>query len=41
MMQTLIDHLLDGARRVDLHRKKVLKAVYFGRFFGELLSECI
>jgi hypothetical protein len=40
-MQTLIDHLLDGARRVDLHRKEVLKAVYFCCFFGELLSECI
>ena len=40
-MQTLIYHLLDGARRVDLHRKEVFKAVYFCCFFGELLSECI
>ncbi len=40
-MQTLIDHLLDGARRVDLHGKEVFKAVYFRCFFGELLSECI
>lgn len=40
-MQTLIDHLLDGARRVDLHRKEVFKPVYFCCFFGELLSECI
>ena len=40
-MRTLIDHLLDGACRVDLHRKEVFKAVYFCRFFGELLSECI
>jgi len=40
-MQTLIDHLLDGARWVDLHRKEVFKAVYFCCFFGELLSECI
>ena len=40
-MQTLIDHLLDGARRVDLHRREVFKPVYFCRFFGELLSECI
>jgi hypothetical protein len=38
---TLIDHLLDGARRVNLHRKEVVKAVYFRRFFGELLPECI
>ena len=40
-MQTLIDHLLDRARRVDLHRKEVVKAVYFCRFFRELLPECI
>ena len=41
VMQTLIDHFLDGARRVNLHRKEVFKAVYFCCFFGELLSECI
>ena len=40
-MQTLIDHLLDRARRVDLHRKEVVKAVYFCRFFREFLPECI
>ena len=39
--RTLFDHLLDGARRVDLHGVEVFKAVDFRRFFGELLTECI
>jgi len=39
--RTLVDHLLDGTRRVDFHGVEVLEPVYFRRFFRELLSECI
>jgi hypothetical protein len=39
--RTLFDHLLDGARWVDLHGVEVFKAVDFRRFFGELLTKCI
>lgn len=27
---TLLNHLLDGARRVDLHSKEIVKTVDFG-----------
>jgi hypothetical protein len=29
--RTLVDHLLDGARRVDLHCEEIIKPVHFRR----------
>jgi hypothetical protein len=39
--RTLVDHLLDGARRVDFHGEKIIKAVNLRCFFGEFLPERI
>lgn len=39
--RTLVNHLLYGARRVDFHRKEIIKAVNLRCFFGELLPERI
>ena len=36
---TLFDHLLNCTRRVDLHRKEVVKPVDFGCILGELLAK--
>ena len=38
---TLFDHLLDGARGVDLHSEQVLEPVDLGRILGEFLTEGI
>ena len=38
---TLLDHLLDRARMVDLHRKEVVEAIDLGRLLGELLAKRI
>ena len=38
-LRTLLDHLLDRARRVDLHRKEVVEAIDFRRLLGELLAK--
>lgn len=39
--RTLVDHLLDRTRRVDLHGIEVLEPIHFRRLLGELLSECV
>lgn len=39
MKLTLFDHLLQRARRVDLHRVQVIEPVHFRCVFGELLAE--
>ena len=38
---TLFHHLLDGTRRVDLHREQVVEPVHLCRILGELLAECV
>lgn len=38
---TLLDHLLDGARRVDLHGVQVVEPVHLRRVLGELLPKRI
>ena len=40
-LRTLLDHLLDRTRRVDLHRKEVVEAIDLGRLLGELLAKRI
>lgn len=39
--RTLLDHLLNSTRRVDLHCRQVIKSVHFRRVFAELLAERI
>ena len=39
--RTLVDHLLDGARRVDFHREEIIEAVNLRCFLGEFLPERI
>lgn len=39
--RTLFDHLLNGARRIDLHSGEVFEAVHFRSILRELLAECI
>jgi hypothetical protein len=39
--RTLLDHLLYCAGRVDLHCEEVVKAIYFSRILGELLTKSI
>ena len=39
--RTLLNHLLDSTRRVDLHCGEVIEAIDFGRLFREFLAEGI
>ena len=41
MERTLLDHLLNCACGVNLHREEVVKAIDFGRLLGELLTKRI
>lgn len=38
---TLLDHFLDCARRINLHREEVVEPINFGSIFRELLSKGI
>lgn len=40
-VRTLLDHLLNSTRWVNLHREEVVKAVDFRRVLRELLTKCI
>lgn len=41
MQHTLLYHLLNGTRWIDLHREKVIKAINFRSIFRKLLTEGI